>query len=97
MQLADDDALGAVHDERPVLGHERDFSEENFGFLDVTNALGAADFVLVPHDQANGDDHGRSVGHAARATLVGVVLGLLQRVADEFEAGDFVVVADGEH
>ena len=33
MQLADDDALGAIDDERALRGHERDFAHVNFFFL----------------------------------------------------------------
>ena len=42
VQLRNDDALGAVDDERAVVGHQRNFAEEDFLFLDVANALLAA-------------------------------------------------------
>ena len=41
VQLADDDALGAVDDERAVVGHQRNVAEENFLFLDVANVFRA--------------------------------------------------------
>ena len=45
MELADDYALGAIDDERSVVGHQRDFAEEDLLFFDVADAL-VAGFVL---------------------------------------------------
>ena len=53
VQLADDDALGAVDDERPVVGHERDLAEEDLLLLDVADRLRAGLLVGVPDDQAD--------------------------------------------
>ena len=39
MQLRNNDALGTVDDERAVLGHQRNFAEEHFLFLDVADGL----------------------------------------------------------
>ena len=39
VQLADNHALGAVDDERAVLGHQRNFAEVDFLLLDVANGL----------------------------------------------------------
>jgi hypothetical protein len=47
VQLADDDAFGAVDDERAVLRHQRDVAVENFLFLDVANGLRAGIGILV--------------------------------------------------
>ena len=41
VQLRDDDALGAVDDERAVLGHQRDVAEVDLLLLDVADGLGA--------------------------------------------------------
>src|SRR6202034_2473599 len=47
VQLADDYALGAVDDERPVLRHQRNVAEENFLLLDVADRLRAGVGILV--------------------------------------------------
>ena len=39
VQLRDDDAFGAVDDERTVVRHQRNFAEEDFLFLDVADAF----------------------------------------------------------
>ena len=85
MQLADDDALGAVDDEGTVLGHQRDFAEVDLLLLHVADRLRAGLLVLVPDDQADDDLDRRGVGHAALVALVDVVLRLLQVVADELQ------------
>ena len=41
VQLADDDALGAVDDERAVVRHQRDVAEVDLLLLDVADGLGA--------------------------------------------------------
>ena len=76
MQLADDHALGAVDDERAVIGHQRNIAEENFLFLDVADVFGAGVGVLIVNGQTNGDLERRGVGHAAFLALVHVVLEL---------------------
>ena len=80
VELADDDPLGAVDDEGPVVGHERDLAEEDLLLLDVTDRLRAGLLVGVPDDQAHDDLDRRREGHAALAALVDVVLGLVERV-----------------
>src|SRR5207244_1974218 len=47
VQLADDDALGAIDDERTVLRHQRNFTEIDFLFFDVANRLGARLRILI--------------------------------------------------
>ena len=76
VQLADDHALGAVDDERAVLGHQRNIAEENFLFLDVANGLRAGVGILVVNREADGDLERRGIGHAALLALVHVVLQL---------------------
>ena len=76
MQLADDHALGAVDDERAVLGHQRNIAEENFLLLDVANGLRARVRILVVNREADGDLERRGIGHAALLALGHVVLQL---------------------
>jgi hypothetical protein len=76
VELADDDALGAVDDERPVVGHQRDVAEVDLLLLDVANRLDARLRVLVPDDEPDRDLERHGVGHAPFLALVDVVLQL---------------------
>src|SRR5205814_2875453 len=50
----------------------------------------------VPNHQAHGHLDGGGEGHAALAALIDVVLGLVQRVADELDRGRLGEVLDRE-
>ena len=76
VQLADDHALGAVHDERAVLGHQRNVAEEDFLFLDVADGAVAGFGVLLENREAHGDLERRGVRHAALLALAHVILQL---------------------
>jgi hypothetical protein len=76
VQLRYDHALGAVDDERAVLGHQRNFAEENFLFLDVADGLVTGFRVLIEHGQPDGDLERSRVGHAALFALGHVVFEL---------------------
>src|SRR5262249_717099 len=76
VQLADDDALGAVDDEGAVLRHQRDVAEVDLLLLDVADGLDARLGLLVPHHQPDGHLERHGVGHAALLALVDVVLQL---------------------
>src|SRR5439155_3229767 len=76
VQLRDDDALGAVDDERAVLRHQRNVAEVNLLLLDVADGLHAGLGILVPDDETDGDLQRHGVGHAALLALVDVVLQL---------------------
>ncbi len=76
VQLRDDDALGAVDDERAVVGHQRDVAEVDLLLLDVADGLDPGLGILVPHDEPDGDLQRHGVGHAALLALVDVVLQL---------------------
>jgi hypothetical protein len=97
VELGDDDALGAVDDERAVRGHQRDLAEVDLLLLHIADRLGAGLVVDIPHDQA--DDHldRRREGHATGAALVLVVLGAVEAVADELERRGLAEVFDREH
>src|SRR5207253_3859075 len=76
VQLADDDALGAVDDEGPVLRHQRDVAEVDLLLLDVADGLHAGLGILVPDHEADRHLERHGVGHAALLALVDVVLQL---------------------
>ena len=69
-ELRDDDALGAVDDERAAGGHHREVPHEDRLLLDLTG--------LRVHE-TRGDEQRARVGHVALAALV---LGVLRRVED---------------
>ena len=76
VQLADDDTLGAVDDERAVVGHQRDVAVVDLLLLDVADGLHAGLGVLVPDDETDRHLERHGVGHAAFLALVDVVLQL---------------------
>ena len=85
MHLRDDDALGAVHDERAVIGHQRDVAHVDVLLLDVLHGAGAGLLVDIEHDQPQRHLQRRGIGHAALAALVDVIFRRIEFVADEFE------------
>ena len=93
VQLTDDDALGAVDDERAVVRHQRNFAEEDFLFLDVADALLAGFGILGVDGEADGDFERRGIGHATLFALGLIVLQLqADRVAALVAEGDDVAV-----
>ena len=84
VQLADDDALGAVDDELAAADHDRHVAEVDF-FIDG--------LVL---DEAQPDAEGPAVGEAELAALVGAVARLAQLVAHVLQRERLVVALDGE-
>ncbi len=97
VHLRDDDALGAIDDERAVVGHQRHVAHVDRLFLDVADRARAGVLVHVPHDQAQDDLQRRGIGHAALDALLDVVLGLFQLVIDELEPTAAGEVVDREH
>src|SRR5262249_32459392 len=73
VQLADDNALRTIDDERAVLCHQRDFAEIDLLLFDVTNRLGAGIGVLVENRKTNDDLQWRCIGHAALLAFRNVV------------------------
>src|SRR5208283_2179438 len=92
MQLRHDDALGAVHHEGAVAGHQRNLAEINFLLLDVLDR--AAAVLDVPDDELNLDLERRRVGHAALMAFLDVVLGRAELVRDELERRRLVEILD---
>ena len=76
VQLADDHALGAVHDEGAVVGHQRNVAEEDFLLLDVADGAVAGLGILLINGQPHGDLQRGGVGHTALFALVDVVFQL---------------------
>ena len=76
MQLRDHDPLGAVDDESPVVGHQRDVTEVDLLLLDVADRLDSGFRILVPHHEPDGDLERYGVGHATLLALLDVVLEL---------------------
>jgi hypothetical protein len=85
VKLADDNALGTVHDEGACIGHERDFAHVDFLFLGGL-------LVLV----AEGDIKGCAIGLTVNLTLDRGDLGLLQCVAHKVEIRLLLEAVDGE-
>ncbi len=93
VQLRNDDALGPVDDEGAVVGHQRNFTEEDLLLLDVADRLGAGFGVLVINRQPDGYLERRRVGHAALFALGHVVFQLQpDRIAAAIAEGDDILV-----
>ncbi len=97
MHLRDDHALGAVHDEGAVVGHERHVAHVDVLLLDIADRARAGFLVDVPHHELERDLERGGVGDAALLTLLDVVLGLLELVLHELKAGALGEVLDREH
>ena len=87
VHLRDDHALGAIHDEGAVRGHERHVAHVNVLLLDVLDRLGLGVRIDFKHDQAQRHLEGRRKGHAALLAFVHVELRLLEFIAHEFQHG----------
>ena len=78
VQLGDDNTFGAIDDESPVLGHERDFAHVDFLFFDVLNRLVSRLFVI--NDQAYFDAQRSGIRDAAQHALLHIENGFAQPV-----------------
>src|SRR5262249_18287664 len=76
VQLADDYALGAVHDEGAVVGHERYVAKEDLLLLDVADGSIAGLGVFLVNGEPHGDLQRGGIGHATLFALGNVVLKL---------------------
>ena len=93
MQLADDHALGPIDDERAVLGHQRNFTEVNFLFLDIPYCFGARIRILIENREADDDFQWRRIGHAPFLAFSHVVLQVqLNRIAALVAEGHLIFV-----
>ncbi len=96
VQLGDDHALGAVDDERAVLGHERQLAEVDL-LLDRALHARRARGLLVHDAQAQADADRRGVGEAAHLAFLDVEHRLAEVVIDVLERGVARVALDREH
>ena len=85
MQLADDDALGAVDDEGALRRHQRQFAHENFFFL-------GALFLL----EKEGHMQGRAKSDALAKAFQPVVLGFADFVAVKIQNALAIIAFDGK-
>src|SRR5271166_2902582 len=76
MQLRNDDALGAIDDERTVLSHQRNFTEENFLLFNVANRFVSGLGIFVVDRKPDRDLQRRRVRHAALFALRDLILQL---------------------
>ena len=53
VELTDDDPLGAVDNERAVLGHQGKFTEIDFLLFDIANRLGTGIAFHIPGNQSD--------------------------------------------
>src|SRR5208282_6919251 len=90
MELRHDDALGAVHHEGAVTGHQRDLAEVNFLLLDVFDR--AASALNVPDDELDFDLDRRRESHPALMAFLDIVLRSAEVIADEFQRRGFVEI-----
>src|SRR5437773_6635049 len=97
LQLADDDALGPVDDERSLVGHERQLAQVHFLAALLADRLGLGFLVVVEDDQTQRDLQRDREGHPAVVAFLDRVLRLTEVVRVELEQRVVVVVGDREH
>src|SRR5262252_6507737 len=64
VQLADDDAFGAIDDERAIFRHQRDLTEVDLLFLDVANGFRTGVRIFIEDGQSNDYFQGCGISHA---------------------------------
>ena len=95
MQLRNNDSLGTVDQEGPVLGHDRNLSEVDLLLLHVTNGLRA--LGVLPGHQSNRHLEGTRVSHPPLKTFLNVVFRLFQGVPNELQGCRIVEIANREY
>ena len=95
VQLRDDDALGAVDDERAVVGHERDLAHVDLLLLHFLD--GVLGRLLVHQDEPHLRAERRAVREAALLAFGDVERGRQQREADVLEPRVAGVAGDREN
>ena len=97
VQLAHHHPLGAVDDERAVLGHQGQGAEIDLLLLDVPDGLGLHFRPGLVNHQADSNLHGDFEGHAPLLALVHVVLGVPQAVFHELQGTGAAEVLNREN
>ena len=95
VQLAHDHALGAVDDERAVVGHQGHLAHVDLLLLDLLDHLGRMRLAVID-DHLQLGAHGRRVGQAALLALAHVERRLGHVVFDELHLDHAVVRHDRE-
>ena len=97
MHLRYDDALGAIDDERAVIGHQRHVAYIDRLFLDIADGAGAGILIDIPDDQPEDDFERRGIGHAALDAFLDVVFWFLKLVVHELQPAAPGEVVDREN
>ena len=97
MQLRNDDALGAVDDERAVVGHERQFAEVDLLLTHVLDGLLGARGFLVQYDETNLDAQRRGIGEATQLALFHVENRITEAIAHVLQDRVARIARDREH
>ncbi len=87
VHLRNDNALGTVHNESTVVGHERHIDHVHILLLDVADGAQAGIFVNVEGGQTQRDAQRCRVGHGALLAFFNVVFRLFQFVLHEVDFG----------
>ncbi len=97
VHLADDHALGAVHDERAVWRHQRHIAHEHILLFDVFDGFCARILVNIKYDQTQGHLERRSISQIAALAFLDIKLRGFQFVFNEFQNRSFVEIFDREN
>src|SRR3990172_6652210 len=97
MELAHDDPLGPVHDERARVGHERKVADIDLLLLDVLHPLCPRLLVLFKERKAGLDLERRVIVGPALQALPYGILGLPERISKVVHHLGLVEIMDGEH
>ncbi len=98
MQLRHDDALGAVHDERTVVGHERHFAQIHFLLADVLHRLlRRRRRFFVVHDEAHLHAQRSRIREAAQLALLHIEHRVAEAIAHVLENRIARVAGDRKH
>ena len=97
VQLRDDDALGAVHHESTVVGHQRQFAEIDLLFTDILDGFVRTRGFLVVHHETHLHAQRRRVGEAAQLALLHVEARLAKAVGDVLQTRIARVAGDREN
>ena len=97
MQLRHDDALGAVDDERAVIGHQRHFAEIDLLLADVLDLLLRSRSFLVVDHEPHEHAQRRGIREAAELALLDVEHRIAEAIAHVLERSVARVADDREH
>src|ERR1700722_16095004 len=97
MELRNNDALGAVDDERTVVGHQGELAEENLLLAHVLDRLLGTGGFLIENDEAHFHTQWGRVRESTQLALFDIEYGLAETVAHVLERGVPRVARDREH